>query len=261
LIVEWLQSVTTPCPAAWRQMGYLHQAIGIDARYSRHRQAWQPHINHSRKFVLKAAQTCKRRRKAVLMGAAAVHDLPVSELADMFDEVVLVDLFHLWQTRWLARRNPKIKLQAVDLTSSLDDIHRGTIRITKPDLFLTDDTVDFVVSGNIASQLPLIPLDWLAVRSLLTEETRSNFGQSLIKAHIEYLSDFDAKVCLITDYQRLKNTADGNEVSRSSALFDVAPPAWVEEWNWEIAPVGEISPDEATSHIVIGAILGQNSSN
>ena len=259
MIVEWLQSLTTPCPAPWRQMGFLREAIGINARYSRNKTAWQSHLKHSRTAVLTAADNCPKKRKVVLLGAAAVHDLPVAELADMFDEVVLVDLFHLWRARWLAFRQPNITLVACDLTASLETIWRGNTDITKPTVFIDDPAIDLVVSGNIASQLPLLALSWLKRKSSLTEDACQHVGRDLISAHFNWLSGFRGTVCLITDRERLTFDSEGREVHRESALFDVPSPAANNEWVWEIAPPGEINNKVARSHIVISSILGQNS--
>jgi hypothetical protein len=240
-------------------MGYLHQAIGIDARHARHRNAWRPHLENSQAFILKAAQSCKRRRKAVLMGAATLHDLPVKALADMFDEVVLADLFHLWSTRWLAFTNKNITLKVCDLTASLETIYSGDTIVHEPVEFLDDDGVDFVISANIASQLPLIPLDWLNNHFNIDAGERQKFGEEIISTHFDYLEKFRASTCLICDAERITLDENDKELSRQSALFDVSPALPQASWEWDIAPYGELNRQQATRHIVNAAILGQNS--
>jgi hypothetical protein len=240
-------------------MGYLHQAIGIDARYARHRNAWRPHLENSRDFILTSAKSCKRRRKAVLMGAGTLHDLPVQALANLFEEVVLVDLFHLWSTRWLAFNNKNITLKACDLTASLETIYSGDATVHEPVEFLDDDDVDFVVSANIASQLPLIPLDWLNNCFNIDAGKRQQFGEEIISAHFDYLKKFKATACLISDAERITLDESGEEASRQSALFGASPATQQASWEWDIAPYGELNRQQATRHIVIAAILGQNS--
>jgi hypothetical protein len=240
-------------------MGYLHQTIGINARIARNRTAWQPHLEQSRDFVLNAAANCPQRRKAVLMGAAVLHDLPVERLANLFDEVVLVDLFHLWPARWLTFTKANITLQVCDLTASLDLLGQGTRKTGTPSAFLDDADVDFVVSANIASQLPLIPMDWLARQFSVDEQTRHDLGQELVASHFRYLQKFTGTTCLISDSERLVLDETGAEISRTTALFDIVPPPATTSWTWDIAPLGETEPNRAISHIVIGAVLGQNS--
>ena len=259
MILEWLQSITTSCPPLWRKMGYLHQTIGINARLARNRAAWKPHLDHSRDFILEAATKCPQHRKAVLMGAAVLHDLPVKQLVTMFDEVVLVDLFHLWPARWLAFRTANVHLRVCDLTASLDQLGQGVPRTGTPTAFLDDSEIDFVVSANIASQLPLIPLDWLATQFSVEEQSRHDLGRVLVSSHIDYLQKFTAVTCLVSDSERIVRDETGKEISRETALYDIAPPSSQATWTWDIAPLGETSPNRAVSHIVIAAILGQNS--
>ena len=257
MILEWLQALTTPCPASWRKMGFLHQAIGINARQARHRSAWKSHTDYTKTFILKSAEQCDKHRKALLFGAATLHDLPVRELAQRFDEVILIDLFHLWQSRWLAATHNNINLEVCDLTNSLDDFWQGRTEVRNPEVWLNDDTVDFIVSANIASQLPLIPLDWLenAVKSV----NRDVMGQAIIQAHFDYLKKFDARVCLVTDLERITCDETGTELERKSALFDLPVPDHQASWTWNIAPLGEIENSRQVSHIVIASNLGQNS--
>ena len=240
-------------------MGYLHQAIGINARYHRHQKAWQTHIDNSQKFILNAADNCERKRKVVLMGAAALHDLPVRALAEQFDEVILVDLFHLWSTRWLAFTTPNIKLEVCDLTASLADTSAGSTDNSIPGAYLDDDDVDLVVSANIASQLPLIPIEWLKQTSKIDADQSYRFGQKIINAHFEYLGQFSATVCLICDLERMTTDQTGSELSRISALFDLPAPEHQASWTWDIAPLGENNKKQATSHIVIASVMSQNS--
>ena len=240
-------------------MGYLHQTIGIDARYTRQRNAWRPHLENSQAFILKTAQSCKRRRKAVLMGAATLHDLPLEALANLFEEIVLVDLFHLWSARWLAFKNQIITLNVCDLTASLETIYSGDTTVHEPVEFLDDDDVDFVVSANIASQLPLIPLDWLKGHFNIDARERQKFGEEIISAHFDYLDKFRATTCLISDAERVALDKNGKAISRQPALFGISPPPHQASWEWDIAPYGELNHQLATRHIVIAAILGQNS--
>jgi hypothetical protein len=240
-------------------MGYLHQAIGINARYHRHQKAWQTHIDNSRQFILNAADNCERKRKVVLMGAAALHDLPVRALAEQFEEVILVDLFHLWSTRWLAFTTRNIKLEVCDLTASLANTRTGSHDISEPRAYLDDDDIDLVVSANVASQLPLIPIDWLMQVSRIEADQSDKFGKKIIKAHFDYLEQFSASVCLICDVERVTSDQTGSELSRTSALFDLPTPEHQASWTWEIAPLGEIDKNQATSHIVIASVMSQNS--
>ncbi len=103
MLKEALEHWLTPCPRRWRKMGYLREQIAIDARLGRHRAEWAPHLEAPRREISAAAIRCGGRRCVLVVGAGLHHDLPIGELAERFDRVVLADLVH----RPSARRAPR----------------------------------------------------------------------------------------------------------------------------------------------------------
>ena len=91
---KWLDSILTPCPRYLRQMAYLDQMLGLERRYQRCRTAWAPHLEACKRLILETAGTCVKRDKAVILGSGFLYDVPLVELASLFDEVVLVDILH-----------------------------------------------------------------------------------------------------------------------------------------------------------------------
>jgi len=258
MILEWLEALTTPCPRTWRRMGYLREAIAIRHRQRRCRDAWALHLEHSRQFVREHAADSGGGRKALLLGAGLVYDLPIDDLSRAFDQVLLVDLVHLRPARRAARRFANVQLVSRDLTESLDDIHAGKPIAASPTGFLDDPAVDFVVSLNLASQLLVIPLAWLERRGSVDEDVRADLGRRLIEAHLEYLGRFNCPVCLIADVERIHRNAAGTEVLRETPLHGVPLPAGGETWIWDIAPLGEIDGDTEISHRVAAIHLNRS---
>ncbi len=258
MILEWLEALTTPCPRTWRRMGYLREAIAIRYRQRRCRDAWALHLEHSRRFVRESAAESGGGRKALILGAGLVYDLPIDDLAHAFDQVLLVDLVHLRPARLAARRFANVRLVSRDLTESLENIHAGKPVAETPNGFLDDPAIDFVVSLNLASQLPVIPLAWLERRGVADEDARAALGRRLIEAHLEYLGRFNCPVCLITDVERIHHDAAGKEVRREAPLHGVPLPVGGESWIWDIAPLGEIDGDTVVSHRVTAVQLNRS---
>src|SRR5437762_463756 len=104
MLLEWLESLATPCPPEIRDLGYRRELIAIGARQRRCRAAWAIHIARSRGAILEAMGLVPRRRTAIVLGSGRLLDVPLAELAREFERVVLVDALHPLVSRWQARR-------------------------------------------------------------------------------------------------------------------------------------------------------------
>ena len=115
MLAELFAWMTTPCPAAARPLGYLREAIAIEARYRRHAERWRPHLEKS-----KAVSNSSRRRRAVVLGSGPLFDIPVEALADAFDVVELVDIVHPKRARQIAAGFANVELKTSDVSSAAD---------------------------------------------------------------------------------------------------------------------------------------------
>ena len=90
-IYEWL---TTSCPRDARKLGYLQEAVAIQARYKRHQTRWQPHLDASKAVIRAAMEGPGNKRVAVILGSGALYDVPLDALARTFERVELIDIIH-----------------------------------------------------------------------------------------------------------------------------------------------------------------------
>ncbi len=255
MIAEWFENLTTPCPWPLRRMGYLRESIGIRSRYRRHAAAWAEHLDNSKRVIRAGIVPGGKHRKALIFGAGLIHDLPLADLSVAFDEVVLVDLVHLRPARQAAAQWPNVRLVAVDLTASVAAFYRGHTEVAAPQDFLDDPTVDYVVSANIASQLAVLPVEWLRKRFGLGEQDGDDLGAALVQAHLDYLRRFDCPVVMISDQTRIWHDGQGREVQRDAALFGVEFPPSDESWSWVVAPLGEVDRHTSITNAVVAARL------
>src|SRR5689334_19268051 len=159
-------------PAA-RALGLAHEHAAIAARFARVGAAWAPHLAASQRAILDGATRCRARQTALIVGAGQCLDVPVAELAGLFDRVLLVDVVICPAARQWARRFPgRVECQAWDATGALEAVARRRRTLTAPEaagLFQRGCPQlpggvepDLVVSTNCVSQLGLIPAHALA---------------------------------------------------------------------------------------------------
>lgn len=141
-------------------MGYREGAVRLWSRAGRCARAWKPHLDRSRAAILAGAEACARRRTALILGSGVLADVPLRELSRLFEKVVLVDVVHLPTIRWRARRLGNVDCEAIDLSGVAAGLARSVERPWPAPVSrygLDDPSVDYVVSLNLVSQLPLAP--------------------------------------------------------------------------------------------------------
>ncbi|MDX1353222.1 MAG: hypothetical protein R3254_09430 [Thiomicrorhabdus sp.] len=240
MILEYWQYLTTPTKIEQaKKMGYVKEAIAMQARAKRCRQEWGEHYQHCQKAILEAAQRAVQHRTVLIFGAGSLNDIPLAELANQFETVLLVDLVFLSAAQNRANQYENVFLIEHDITESLDWISAGKEMVQKPSTWLDDSAIDLVVSLNIITQLPLIPVRWLIKDFNLSEEAADIVGKQLIFAHMNYLKQFAGEVCLIADRLDIEFNEYGQEVDRFDPWWDVEPPKAEYTWEWEVIPLAE----------------------
>lgn len=251
MIWEALQYLITPTRLPYvRPMGFLHEAIATAARSRRCWHDWAAHYARCRAVLLADAKACTGHRKALILGAGTLNDIPLAELSALFDEVCLVDLVFLPAARKQARPFTNVRLIEADVTESLHDIYQGNAKVSAPSRWLDDAAIDWVVSLNLLTQLPYLPLAWLAKRNLLDETAEHPLAQALLQAHLHYLQQFQGAVTLIADHEAQRFDADGRCLHRVELWWGLSPLPAEESWTWTMAPKGELSRDFAQIHRV-----------
>lgn len=269
MLAELWAYLTTPCSPAARRLGYLRESIALAARRRRCRVAWQNHLDNSRRALLAAGDACRQRRTALIFGSGHLFDVPLAELAGRFRQVLLVDVLHPQRAKRQARAFANVALLEHDLTECADAmLHAPGATIDAPTLaawgqrrprrFLDDENIDFVVSLNLLSQLPLALSAWLLRRKPpLPEAAVEAFALETMRRHLEYLSAFDASVCLIADAEQLSYDANHRLLVSTDYAGYFQLDRWAcESWWWDIAPPGELSGGVHARHRVVACRLG-----
>jgi hypothetical protein len=247
MLAELITYLTTPCPEYVRKMGYLHDAVAIAARHRRCAAAWAEHIARTRAFISKAIKECPGRSKVVVLGSGPLLDLSLDELSASFKEVILVDIVHLPSVLKIIRRFRNVRAISCDITGVArilyENCSRGVMELPVPDAIFpeVDEHTDLVLSLNILSQLPVVPLRYASgIFGRTGAEALSDWETGIIKHHYEKLSSHPRSVCLISDYESTSGDSKGAFTEAHSTIGPLQIPEPDERWIWDIAPAGEI---------------------
>lgn len=263
MLIEALEYLATPCPADARALGYLSEAVALGARHRRQRRAWARHVAAARDFVRDAAAQAPAGGRILVAGSGRLIEVPLDDLARRFATVVLADLVHPWTTRVEAARYRNVRLATADVSEYLGPLRRALashapppeppvptgLSGAGPDL----PGFDLVVSCNLLSQLPLLPLEALARRRpSLPQAERDRLAHGLVAAHVRWLTDIAPVAALFSDTDSRWIDRSGAVVGHESSLWGTAMPAPDRSWLWTIAPAPEQDSDLDLHHTVSG---------
>jgi putative NADH-flavin reductase len=76
-------ATSTELPVA-KQMGFLKEAIAIDARAKRCHRQWDAHYLKCKETIVAATQRAVQKRTVLVFGAGSLNDIPLSYLSSQF---------------------------------------------------------------------------------------------------------------------------------------------------------------------------------
>jgi hypothetical protein len=193
------------------------------------------------------------------LGSGILADIPLGYLSSHFQEVILVDAIHLKDVRRRIRDYPNIQLVEADISGlarPLAAMRRGAAALPQPRAVIPqlDQATDLVISANLLSQLCIAPLNYAVPRFAFTDAEYIEWCRLIIQEHLNVLLESGARVCLITDLVHVETDRQGVEIKREDMLFGVSLPdaAWL--WEWELAPLGEVSRQYRVFAVVSGFV-------
>ena len=157
----------------------------------------------------------------MVLGSGLLLDIPLQGLSETFSDVVLVDIFHMPAAEKRIRDRTNVRLETADITGLAD--------------------ADLVVSANVLTQLPLLPMGWVEEKGKgYGEDDIKAFARRIVDHHLKLLAALPGRVCLLTESRRV--ICDGDQVLREiDPLFGAMVPATGLKWTWDIAPRPEIT--------------------
>ncbi len=254
-----LAKLTTFCSGHIRHMGYLNEAIAMRRRARERREAWQPHLDNTRRFVSSAAHSCGKRDRVVVLGSGLLLDLPLPELSSLFQEVVLMDVVCLPNARREINKYGNASFIEADVTGIAERLylnrHCGVRELPEPEIpsFLPGP-VDLVISLNILSQLWVIPR-MFALNEFpdIGRDCIEEWCSEIVASHWRLLEGMKCPVCVVGDYEFVKRDWAGEVCGRGSTIGGLSLPPADETWVWSIEPEAVKSAEYFSRELLVGA--------
>jgi hypothetical protein len=260
MLWEYWQYLTTSCPPYLRKMGYLEEMISIKSRAARLQNEWKEHLQKTKGAILRGAQKCEKRDKIVLCGSGWLLDIPLAELSKAFQKVLLVDIIHPRAVQKQIKAYSNVELHCWDcsgIASLMDDwisrMQAGEkFQLPSPAIQMAESfkNADFVCSVNLLSQLPIVPTEYLRSRISMNEEQGRELKRLIQGFHLNWIKIFP-RWLVISDTESKTYDRLGKMVDRIE-LFEVSGDMKIqEEWEWNLAPLGEAHPAQRTIRRVV----------
>jgi hypothetical protein len=202
-------------------MGYFADQSGIIRRYRRERQGWDVHLQHTKQYVIEAAQS-KNKRSAIVLGSGWLLDVPLRELSQQFAQVSLADIRHPASVKKQVAKIGNVTMKTCDISGFALPVYlytqqyrkqknRPTLDAIQPNSGLLLSEYDFVFSCNILNQLDILLIDYLSQFFRLDAEEITAFRKRVQRAHIESLPL--QRSCLVTDIAERIYAPNGAELA------------------------------------------------
>jgi len=264
MLAELITYLTTPCPKYARKLGYLTEIIAIQARFQRVQSAWLPHTQHTKQFILRTAKQCPQSRKVLVLGSGVLADIPIKQLAQQFEQVILLDLAHLRPVRRQVKKYPNVHLQISDILGWQTSLFNcqlndpADLQTLTPHFPIIEADTDLVISANILSQLPVLPRNYIEKRAPHLIPYLDDWCRTIIQQHVHYLSQLPCRSCLITDTKHTLVNHQHEIQYEIDMLYGTELPKPQRHWSWQIAPQGEMSNNQMLQTRVVAYSLTKN---
>ena len=267
MIGEFLRYLTTYAPERTRKFGYLKRLIALEFRAKRCETAWAAHQRTTRNFIVKASELCEHQRIAVVLGSGLLMEVPLKALAQKFERVYLVDIFHMPQARREAKKHFNVKLLTGDITGIFEQMKNnrppGPHTPVGPPRIPHLKEADFIVSCNCLTQLAGPFIEHFEEMRGFSDLDSDKLAYQTMEQHCKAIATEATGIgVIITDTERFV-MQDDKIVSRTDLLKALKLPITPtivhnEEWDWFFAPHPEEHPSHDYIHTVQGKVYQRN---
>jgi hypothetical protein len=225
-----------------KKMHYVSDQQGILQRYLREAKSWVEHLENTKKIILQQAEN-KNKRACAILGSGWLLDIPVEELATMFEHVYLYDVLHPKQIKHKMKKYNNVHFVEEDITGgAINELYeqvqlKKSIGSFKPieeislKGFQLAKDVDYVVSANILNQLDILLVDYIKGYGMYSEDELRHLRVRIQQQHLDFLPQH--KTCLITDIEE-KVYSNIMVLEETNPLVYIPLPKKnvVRQWEW-----------------------------
>lgn len=223
-----------------RSLGYVYETIALKHRYLRRAAAWEDHIARCKAATLSAVHGSGANKTMVILGSGPLLEIPMEELLELFENIVLLDFVHPRDVRARWGRHSRVQLVDQDLLGiapALLTWKTGPLpKAAPPDL--SQFNADFILSANCLSQLALKPRQFL--ENAVAAPDLDHYCELLSAAHLRSIQSAGCAHLIIADFESRVIEADGQISERTEPFFDRRTLKLLDSWAWKLAPAGEL---------------------
>lgn len=252
MLRETIELFLTPATPLAKKYGFLYHSISLKHRYERCKKIWLPHLKNCQEIFLESLKELPQKKSVVVLGSAHLHEIPLHLLVENFQSIILVDVIHPLRHHWMAKKNSRLKLLTMDLGGSLDsldqlksleDLHHLIKELSEKTLFHFE--ADLIVSGNLLSQLALLPMEALEkfTKKNLTLEEKDRVCTAYAELHLKNLRQCKGRKLVYSDREVTYRDPQGEEIYKGSYPVHFNGFTKLRSWDWILAPLKEASKD------------------
>lgn len=245
MIRELISYFTTSATDEAKAFGHLYESISLIEREKRCSHHWLPHRTKCKNTILKIQSKIPNHKSVLVLGSGPLHEFPIEEMADIFEQIDLVDVVHLKKTKDQYKHLRNVRFIEKDITE-LESIilKEKKVRNLTPTQFL-DNNYDLVISANLMSQLSIHLRKFLEKKSSpkLSDLELDQFANQVSLDHFQYLTNFNCPVLLITDTETQFIGINDEILDTDRPYINFPLPKSHDDWWWNVAPRPEYSKD------------------
>jgi hypothetical protein len=259
---------------------FIRMGRGIQQRYARCAEYWNPHLTFSRTFIQEHVEPVKR---IAVLGAGRLFDIALPQLVEQAEEVHLFDADPTCVKSWRAAAprefNRRVIPRIEDITgclaqwtAELKSVNRSSQlcayinSLEAPAPRWAEEPFDGVVSLNVAGQIPLYWRDRvLAVKGELSDDESDALTRSYERLQVAHLLGVTKAAAqwgvVITDVEYYFYQSHISEWQVERALYGAAGEIFAglcdqhdascaDRWLWHLAPQFVESDAEGEIHRV-----------
>jgi hypothetical protein len=234
MLAEIVRYLTVPASRHARELGYLKESIAFEARAQRHWRLWESHFQNCQKLIWTRSLAMPAGSSIWVIGSGSLYETPWKTLTELGLKLNLVDLFHPPRIKKIAQLNSLLALHELDVTGfeNLSRLQKILLKSPVPPA-LPVQKGDLVISCNILSQLPILPLEFLTRNTLINEDEKIQWAKNIQKQHWDWLESMGCDVLLLSDFEihLFEKNAQLMEIQQQPFRPSVEKIlAW--DWNW-----------------------------
>lgn len=138
-------------------LDFIDHGFGIEARFSRHKKAWHPHLSSCKDFLIKSIEENRLLQNTAfkdicILGAGRLLDIPQLSFSKNFDKIYLVDADPTCMSAWQKfKRNSQaeVAFEFSDISSRLEQWSDSLILFFKNQKIQNTSNLESLITTNL----------------------------------------------------------------------------------------------------------------